>query len=112
MGLLTIGIFGLETEQEKLRYMVNTVQQQLNAVNREDVDAFYCVDKGETSNEDKMHFIKNAAEGIYICFVSPNFIIPINLVKDALADIESGQYNDTELLLKGIHRRTKGIAPN
>jgi len=106
MGLLTIGMIGLESEQEMLRYMVNTIQQQLNRVDREDVDAFHCFDKGETTAEEKMHFIKSAAEGKYICFVMPNKIIPVNLIIEALADIESGVYTDTELLLlKGIHRK-------
>jgi hypothetical protein len=106
MGILTIGIYGNENQQAKLRYMVNTIQEQLNMVNRADVDAFFWVDKKQSSDEEKRNFIKQSCEGKFIVFVYPDFVIPPNFIREALVDIEHGCYSDIELLTKGIHKKS------
>jgi hypothetical protein len=105
-GVLTIGIFGDESEQSRLRYIVNSIQEQLNMVNRQDVDAFFCVDKTGSPDQEKKDFIKASCSGKYVVFVERNMqIIPVNFVRESLIDIESEAYTDIELFMKGIHKK-------
>lgn len=105
--LLSVLIYGKSDDKLKIGEMLQSLQGQLNNLNRLDIDAHFLIDnEGKKTTDELKKELIGKSQGIYYTFTPENYEIDRRYVNKLLRLIEVDKLSDEELENNGIFSKT------